>query len=524
MVKKKLLPLGIQNFRELRNKNCVYVDKTEDIHRLVTEGWYYFLSRPRRFGKSLMLSTLKELFSGSRELFEGLWIENNWDWSKSNPVVHISFATMPYQGLGLEKAISLELDNYGLQYGIIFSQNDIKSKFLELLKGIHAQKGKVIFLVDEYDKPIIDYLEYEKLSKAREHQEIMKTFYSVLKDNEEYLEFVLITGVSKFSKVSIFSDLNHLTDITLFDDFAVTFGYTEEEIVKNFEPYLLECEAKFKMSREELLLEMKAMYNGFSWDAVHKVYNPFGTLSFFKAQDFHNFWFATGTPTFLVQLMEKQVKFDFENTETTTSSIDKYSLDNLDLISLLFQTGYLTIKERNYRTGYILLDYPNREIRESMYNFMINSLKQRKSEASAQEVVRHLTLAFQQNDLERIKDLMETMFGDLPHNLFEEDDKRSERFYHSIIHLVFKFLGVYIDSEVRTSKARADSVVQTATHVYIFEFKYRETAEAAFEQIISRNYVQKYIASEKTIIGIGVNFDKEERSIDGWKAEILVAK
>lgn len=517
---KKNLPLGAQDFKSFKEYDYIYVDKTEHIYRLATEGRYYFLSRPRRFGKSLLISTMKELFQGNQKLFEDLWIEDKWDWSKKHPVIHISFAKADYQGVGLEKAIDIELNKCAEIYGLELKNDSNKSRFEALIVALNAKYQKVVVLVDEYDKPIIDYLEEDKLAKARENQEILKAFYSVLKDSEQYLAFVFITGVSKFSKVSIFSDLNHLTDLTMREDYATILGYTQEELEGNFKDYLAEAHTKFNITYEELLSDMRLWYNGFSWDGKSKVYNPFGTLNFLASKDFHNFWFATGTPTFLAHLMKQQIKFDYENIHTTTSRIDKYSLDNLDLVSLLFQTGYLTLKKRDFRTGDIVLDFPNREIRESMYVFMLDYLRQRHSEGSAQEIVRELSQAFHQNNLEQIKALLEGLFRDLPSNLFETDDKRSERFYHSIIHLTFKFLGIYIDSEVRTARGRADSVVQTATHIYIFEFKHKESAEAAFQQILDRDYLKKYIGSPKTIVGIGINFDKDRREID-WVDKVL---
>ena len=520
-MKKKLLPIGKQNFKGLIEDNCIYVDKTEYIHRLITEGWYYFLSRPRRFGKSLLVSTLREIFEGNRTLFERLWIEDKWDWSQKSPVIQISFAGVDYQGLGLEKAINQALDKCAVGYDIILNHTTNKSKFAELLRELNDKHGKVVVLIDEYDKPIIDFLDETKLPKAQEHREILKGFYSVLKDAESHLRFVLITGVSKFSQVSIFSDLNHLSDISLKEDYALMLGYTQKELEHYFKDYLAEAAKKFKISLKTLLKEMREWYNGFSWDGKNTVYNPFGTLSFLSHKDFRNFWFSTGTPTFLAQLMKKQTKFDFENIETNISRIEKYDLENLDLTALLFQTGYLTIKKRNYRNGNILLDYPNREIRESMYDFMLEYLKRRQSNSPAQEIVKDLAVAFQQNNLNRVKDLLESMFGDLPENLYETDDRRSERFYHSLIHLTFKFLGIYIKSEVATAKGYADSVVETPTHIYLFEFKHQETAEAAFEQLIEKNYAQKYTASNKTIVGIGVNFDKNKRVIEGWEVRIL---
>ena len=520
-MKKKLLPIGKQSFKGLIEDNCIYVDKTEHIYRLVTEGWYYFLSRPRRFGKSLLISTLQELFEGNRTLFEGLWIEDKWDWSKTNPVIHISFAKIDYQGLGLENAINQALDKCATIHGITLSETTIKSQFEELLKTLYEKKGKIVLLIDEYDKPIIDFLEETLLPKAKEHQQILKAFYSVLKDAETYLHFVLITGVSKFSQVSIFSDLNHLTDVSLNQNYALMLGYTQKELEYYFKEYLTQAAKQFKINRKTLLTEMREWYNGFSWDGTNTLYNPFGTLNFLSNRDFRTYWFSTGTPTFLAQLMKLQTKFEFDNISTNILRIEKYDLDNLDLTAILFQTGYLTIKKRNYRNGDIVLDYPNREIRESMYAFMLDHLKRRANNTAAQEVVKDLALAFQQNNLNRVKDLLESMFGDLPENLYETDSRRSERFYHSFIHLTFKFLGIYINSEVATAKGYADSVVQTPTHVYIFEFKHQETAEAAMTQLLDKNYAQKYFALGKMIVGIGVNFDKTKRIIEGWEVKVL---
>ena len=520
-MKKKLLPIGAQDFASFKENNYIYVDKTENIYRLVTEGRYYFLSRPRRFGKSLLVSTLKELFEGNRVLFEGLWIEDKWNWSKTNPVIHISFAKIDYQGIGLENAINQALEKSAAIHEIILLGTTIKSRFEELLQVLSAKKGKVVVLIDEYDKPIIDFLEEALLPKAKEHRNILKAFYSVLKDSEPHLHFLLITGVSKFSQVSIFSDLNHLDDISIDNRYALMLGYTQQELEFSFKDYITESAKKIGLSPKSLLKHLKEWYNGYSWDGKNTVYNPFGILNFFAKQEFRNYWFTTGTPTFLMQLMQQQTQFEFDNLKTNVARIEKYDLEDLDLTALLFQTGYLTIRKRNYMNGDILLEYPNREIRESMYAFMLDSLKKRQNANSGQMIVKDLALAFQQNNLNRVKDLLESMFGDLPENLYETNDRRSERFYHSFIHLTFKFLGIYIKSEVATAKGYADSVVQTPTHVYIFEFKHQETAEAAMSQLLDKNYAQKYVALNKTIVVIGVNFDKTKRIIEGWEVKIL---
>ena len=247
------------------------------------------MSRPRRFGKSLLISTLKELFVGNRTLFEDLWIEDKWDWSKTKPVIHISFAKIDYQGIGLENSIIQALDKCAAIHEITLLETTIKSRFEELLKALYEKKGKIVLLIDEYDKPIIDFLEETEIPKAKEHRNTLKAFYSVLKDSEPYLHFVLITGVSKFSQVSIFSDLNHLTDLSLMEDYATMLGYTQKELEHYFKDYLAETAKKFKISQKTLLKEVRDWYNGFSWDGTRTVYNPFGVLSFFLHKDFHNF-------------------------------------------------------------------------------------------------------------------------------------------------------------------------------------------------------------------------------------------
>jgi hypothetical protein len=521
-MKKRMLPIGIQDFRDLREKDMVYVDKTEHIHRLITEGSYYFFSRPRRFGKSLTVSTLKEIFSGSKELFKGLWIEDNWDWSKTSPVIHLSFARMDYQTTGLDKAISHALNKIATAYDVQLSDSSFKVQFEELIEKLDAKHGKIVLLIDEYDKPIIDYLENHVIDKAKEHQRIMKTFYSVLKDAGSHLRMVFITGVSKFSKVSIFSDLNHLDDITIDGRFVNLVGYTQNELETNFKSYIDEIAVTLNTPKPELLDLMRKWYNGFSWDGVNKVYNPFGTLNFLQKQAFQNFWFTTGTPTFLAELMKKQANFEFDNTAVTSVTLEKYDLDNLNLVPLLFQTGYLTIKEKDLMTGDMVLDYPNKEVRESMYQFLLDYLSNSPVENSSGNSVKHLAKAFHANDLDRVKLILDTLFADLSYNLYEPDPRRSERFYHSVIHLMFKYLGVHVQSEVHTSLGRADSVVETGTHIYVFEFKYNKSGKTAFDQIIKNGYADKYRASGKNVMGIGVNFSEKKKTITGWVVKDLL--
>ena len=528
MKKMKLLPLGVQTFLKIRSNDYVYVDKTEHIYRLAVNGGVYFLSRPRRFGKSLTVSTLRELFEGNRVLFKDLWIEDKWDWSQTSPVIHLSFSSIDYQGLGLAKAINKELGAIAAQNDIIFSEDAYKTQFKELVSGLYEKHGKVVILIDEYDKPIIDYLEKRELPQAKVNQKIMKIFYSALKDAEPQIRLLFITGVSKFAKVSIFSDLNHLTDLTLHKNFSTLVGYTQAELEANFGPHI-EAVMDFQdMNRTDTLAMMKDWYNGFSWDGINTLYNPFGTLTFLNEQVFSNTWFSTGTPTFLADLIKEKGVFEFEQQWMSKIALEKYDLDNLDIKPLMFQTGYLTVKALNVKNGDMLLDYPNREVRDGMYQFLLDDLTRNTHKDSSSIAVKDLAKAFEANDLDKVKLMIDTIFTDLPAPLYEPQnaDKRkelqlSERFFHGTIHLVFKYLGIFIDSEVYSSLGRADSIVTTDTHIYVFEFKYNRSGKAAFDQITKKNYGDKYRLTGKTIVGIGVNFSHITRKINGWVVKNL---
>ncbi len=524
----KNLPIGIQTFKNMREGNYVYVDKTEHAYRIAKNGGAFFLSRPRRFGKSLMLSTLHELFEGNRLLFKDLWIEDKWDWSQRNPVIRFSFDAVDYQGMGLEKAILWELRRIANEKNIQLSDDSLKTQFKELIQQLYEKHGKIVILVDEYDKPIIDFLEKEELHIAKTNQKIMKSFYSVLKSAEAQIRLLFITGVSKFAQVSIFSDLNHLNDLTLHPDYATITGYTQEELEANFEDHIKAVAVYQKANYDELLVEIKEWYNGFSWDGMNTLYNPFGTLNFLGQKIFKNFWFATGSPTFLINLIKEKGVYEYEKKWMDSISLQRYDLDNLDLEPLMFQTGYLTVKELDITNGNMLMDYPNREVREAMYQFLIDATTRNQYTSSSNITIQDLSKAFNSNDLDKVNLIINALFADLPSVLYEANkaDKRkeielSERFFHSIIHLVFKYLGIHIDSEVNTSFGRADSVVTTASHVYVFEFKYNRSGKAAFAQIEKKEYGEKYRSTGKTIVGIGVNFGHITRKINGWVVKNL---
>ncbi len=507
------LPVGIQTFSELRSRDCLYVDKTESIHHLITMGKYFFLSRPRRFGKSLLLSTIKEVYQGNRALFDGLWIADQWDWGKVHPVVHMSFASMGYRELGLEEAIRLQLQNIASDHGIhVVSGVSIARMFADLLEQLADKHSKVVLLIDEYDKPLIDYL--DDIPQAKANQQIMKTFYSVIKDSDPYLEFLLITGVSKFSRVSIFSDLNNLFDLTMDYSTATLLGYTQTELEHYFAPYMPAVEKRLKVDRATLLDQLRYWYNGYTWDLETSVYNPYSILSFFQAQAFRNFWFESGTPTFLPKLMHRDKVYRLDKFRVDELMLGNYDLETLQLIPVMFQTGYLTLQSKDKR-GMYWLDYPNREVRNSMLIFLMSEWAHVEP-AYTTPMVTQLSDAFDDNDVPAIIEVIKTVFKKVPYQIFLQD---REAYYHSLIYLTFFYLGQYAEAEVNDSTGRIDCVVKTPTHIFILEFKLDKTAKAAMEQIKERGYAGGYATDPRPKVLIGINFSSETKSVDDWVME-----
>ncbi len=513
---KKLLPIGIQSFSELRERNCVYVDKTELIHKLMTEGKIYFFSRPRRFGKSMTISTLKAIYQGRKELFSGLWIEDKWDWSRRNPIIHIPFSSLGYTGLGLETAIREHLDNVATFYNITLHQPNYANAFNELINALAASHGKVVILIDEYDKPIIDFLEDPNFAQAKENRTILRNFYSCVKDNDENIELFFMTGVSKFSQTGIFSHLNHLKDLTMHESFVDLVGYTHEELISNFEEYLVNAaQAMQYTSQEELLQDIKKWYNGYSWDGIASVYNPYSVLLFLDYRSFAPHWFGTGSPKFLIDLIKQKGIFDFNQLNVSTEIIDSYEIENLDIRTLLFQAGYLTVKSRNRRNGMYLLDYPNQEVEQAMSRQILVLMT---GKQHIDMPLFNLQAAFLNNNPQRSVEIINSMLRDIPYQLLQYD---LELFFHSLVHILFRYMGFQLESEVNTSNGRMDAVVTTTTHIYIFEFKMKQTAQEAFQQIITKQYADKYRMFNKIIVGIGINFDAVNKCIDDSKIEVL---
>ena len=507
------LPIGIQDFRKIRENDYLYVDKTELLYQLTLNN-YYFLSRPRRFGKSLLLSTLKELFSGSQELFKGLWIEDKWNWATSHPVIHLKTSSIDYQRLGLYAALSKEMGEIATELSIVLKEIDLKDRFKELIKKA-AKDKKVVILVDEYDKPIIDYL--GDSDKIKENKAVLKEFYSVIKDADPYIRFLFITGVSKFTKVSIFSDLNNLEDISLSSYMNDVVGITQKEMEDNFKPFLTETAENLNETPEKLLNDIRNWYNGYNWLGKNTLYNPFSLLSFFKKKQFQNFWFETGTPTFLIEEVTKRRKFNFSEVQSGYSGLSDFNTDNLSPTTLLFQTGYLTIKEYNPKFQMYTLGYPNEEVQSSLLQHLIGAYRFENASESTPLVVQMYNALHEKDvekNIEEFVNIINTAFATIPYDLWRG---ATELHYHALVHLTFSLLGTYMQSEVHSAKGRCDAIVQTPQYIYAFEFKLDESAEIALQQIEDKGYLTPFNQHNQEKIAVGINFSSEEKCVADFK-------
>ena len=371
------LPIGIQTFSDLRNDGYLYVDKTEDIHRMITSGKPFFLSRPRRFGKSLLVSTLEEIFKGNKALFEGLFIYDHWDWTRQHPVIRLDFGAIAnYSSEALSQSLADFVSSIASEQKIILEKTETPDRFSELIKKMHLSAGsQVAVLIDEYDNPIIDNMSNAEV--LNENKRILHDFYKVLKVADQHLCFIFLTGVSKFAGMSLFSGLNNLNDITNDDRYASICGYTQTEFEHYFSEHLDEFARKKSLNKLELLDEIRYWYNGFSWDGSTLLYNPFSTLSFFDKMRFDNYWFRSGTPTFLIETLKKQNRLEsvIEPITVSSKAFDSFDPEKISETSLLFQTGYLTIKhidDKSIPTQYTL-HFPNNEVKESLFEYLLNA-------------------------------------------------------------------------------------------------------------------------------------------------------
>ena len=521
--KRRRLPIGVQSFVSLRKGNFVYVDKTRYIYELACGSKQYFLSRPRRFGKSLFLSTLKAYWEGRKELFEGLEIEeleqgNDEAW-QPHPVFYFDFNGQNYQEeTALEDVLDKMLERWEEEYDCK-KYGSISYRFQNLLMAAKAKTGReCVVLVDEYDKPLLEVLENAALEEH--NKAVFKGFFSNLKSYDEYLRFVFITGVTKFSKVSIFSDLNQLDDISLIERFADICGITEAELEHDFEPEIEIMSESLELSKAECLLELRKMYDGYHFHPKGQgVYNPFSLLSALAAGEMESYWFATGTPTFLVRRLKNR-HFDVRQLaegriEATISSITDYRADNPDPIPLLYQTGYLTISGYDRKSRLYTLGFPNEEVKYGFMESLFPEYAPESTPGSGKDII-SLRRRMLEGDTEGMRDTFTALFASIP---YTTDDAPFEHYFQTVLYLVFTLLGQYVECEVHSSRGRADCVLTTDKYVYIFEFKVDKPAREALAQIEAKGYAEPFGADERKIFRIGVSFDSEKRSLSEWETE-----
>ena len=510
---RKKLPIGLQSFAKLREGNYYYVDKSGIAVDLIGDGAYFFLSRPRRFGKSLFLDTLKELFEGNRKIFKGLAADAQWDWNTKHPVVRISLGGGVFKAkLELDQHIHKKLADHEIQFNLPARYPDHRGRFSDLIERLHAETGQtVVVLIDEYDKPILDNITNSAV--ATEMREALKDVYSVLKDADAHLKFVFITGVSKFSKVSLFSGLNHLKDITFDPRYSAICGYTDEDVDTVFAAEL------FDLDREEI----RRWYNGYNWLGT-SVYNPFDLLLLFDLREFKPFWFETGTPTFLIQLLSQRQQFtpDIANIVAAESLLSTFDVDNISVEALMFQTGYLTIASARRLPGrlQLALKYPNLEVQASLNDRLLQHFTANALDSGNQVVALYdLLLA---NDVAGMKALFHSFFASIPHDWYRNSPiAQFEGYYASIFYSHFAALGLDIRLEDVTNHGQIDMTVLFGGRVYIFEFKVVELVPEgkALQQIKDKHYADKYQSRMQPIYLIGVEFSKDSRNIVGFEVE-----
>ena len=511
---KRLLPIGIQTFREICERECYYVDKTAYIHRLLNEGKHYFLSRPRRFGKSLFLDTLKEVFEGNEPLFAGLHIHDHWDWSVRYPVLRLSFGSGNFKVPDYVEAMLMEqLAAAERRSEVVSEFATAPGRFAALLEALHNQAGQpVAVLIDEYDKPILDALEVPEVARA--NRDFLRGLYAVIKDSDAHVRFTFLTGVSKFSKVSLFSGLNNLTDITLEPEYSAICGYSDADLDAVFAPELP------GLDRDQI----RDWYNGYSWRGDEKVYNPFDILLLFRNREFKAHWFETGTPTFLVETLGKRHVSSLELGEMVGSDelLSTFDVDHIATEALLFQTGYLTITDAEELGGKRLyqLGYPNREVRQSLNESLLSYLVQDSTRQMANSI--RLYRLLEANDFAGLETLFHAFFASIPYEWYTNNDIAGyEGYYASVFYSYFAALGLDITVEDSSSHGRLDMAVLFNGHVYLFEFKVVELASAgaALAQLKERRYADKYRALGQPIHLIGVEFSKDERNVAAFDVE-----
>ena len=520
-------PIGIQSFDQIIEDGYVYIDKTDLIYQLVKGGKIYFLSRPRRFGKSLLVSTLKCYFQGRKELFKGLAIDKlETEWAEY-PVFHIDFNGTDFTRSGkLDDIIGGTVGTWEKEYGRTTEFEDIGKRFAYVLQQAHKRYGRrCVVLVDEYDKPILDVLDtgYTTTIDGKErllediHREILKSFYSTFKLADEDLQFVLLTGVTKFSQVSVFSGFNQPSDISMDEQYETLCGITQEELEHYFAEPIKALAVKYKVTEEGMLDMLKHRYDGYHFsDNLTDVYNPFSLLNAFSMKDLRDYWFASGTPTYLIRLLNHTQEDLNELTGRYYSPEEfvDYKADVEKPLPMIYQSGYLTVKRYDRDFGTFLLDFPNNEVKSGFVSLVASSyLKPREN---LQSWIRSAVIALRKGETEKLRALFTSFLAGIPYTM--RDKREKERYFHYTFYLIFRLISVYtVYTEKEQSQGRSDCIVETDGYIYIFEFKRDGSADEALAQIEAKGYARPYETDKRKLYKIGVNFSSETGTVEEWK-------
>ena len=516
LVTGRKLPIGIQTFEDIRNDGYLYVDKTALMWTMANIGKPFFLSRPRRFGKSLLISTFEAYFKGRRDLFTGLAVEQLEKKWEEYPVLHLDLNAEKYDSPDrLDAILSNQLTQWEAIYGRGEDETTLSSRFLGVIRRAEQAGRGVVVLVDEYDKPLLQAIQNEPLLNS--YRSTLKAFYGVLKSADRYLRFAFLTGVTKFSQVSVFSDLNQLNDISLNYDFSTLCGITREELLANFEPEIAALSQANDINTKEVVETMTRQYDGYHFSKIcEDIYNPFSLFNAFSQRDYKSFWFSTGTPTFLIEMLQRM---DFsltllEKMEVKDEDFDKATEVITDPIPVLYQSGYLTIKgyEPLFRT--YTLGYPNEEVKIGFIETLIPSYLNQPTRESNFYVVSFVR-DLMKGDIEQCLLRTRSFFSSIPYDL----ENNQEKHYQTIFYLLFRLMGQYVDVEVKNAIGRADVVIKMPDAIYVFEFKVDGTPEEALAQINSKQYAIPYEVEHRKVVKVGVNFDSTTRTLGQWKIE-----
>ena len=510
-----IYPIGIQDFEKIRQQGCLYIDKTALVYKLAKDIGYFFLSRPRRFGKSLLISTMEAYFLGKKELFKGLALgQLEQDWTVY-PVLHLDLNTGEYKNKdGFHDILYNKLSEWERLYGSSPTETNPSLKFAGIVQRAYEKTGqKVVILIDEYDKPLLNSIGNPELQEHYRSQ--MKAFYSVMKTQDKYIKLGFITGVTRFSKVSIFSDLNNFTDISMDPRYVEICGITDKEIHDNLDSEVEELAFANNLTKEECYAQLKDYYDGYHFrqDSVG-IYNPFSLLSTLSSKVFGEYWFETGTPTFLTELLQ-QSNFnlnDLVDEEITSNTIN--SIDNMqeNPVSVIYQSGYLTIKGYNKEFQLYRLGFPNREVENGFTRFLI-PLYSNVSTVKSGSYISKLVTTIRRGEVEQFMALLEVFFADSDYRIAGE----AELYFQNVIFVVFRLIGLYVEVERPTSDGRMDLIVKTSDYIYIFEFKLDRSADEALLQIEDKGYALPFATDSRRLFKIGVNFSSQHRRITEWK-------